>query len=293
MAVTPVSGRSALRSDKKPRSERLSNDRSVEGRPRPLPWRGGRWLTGRPDEAARGRTFPLSRGPGRFHAVAMRPGPLLPVLLTRRLWFPDPRLADAEGLVAVGGDFSPARLLLAYRSGIFPWTDDPITWWSPDPRAVIELDGLHVPRSLAKVLRRDTFKVTVDRAFRQVMEGCAEPAPGREASWVTPRFIAAYSRLHEQGHAHSVECWLGERLVGGIYGVSVGGLFAGESMFHRVSNASKVALVHLVHRLRAGGFELFDIQMLTSVTRQLGGVELPRTQYLKRLAAAVALDRTF
>lgn len=223
----------------------------------------------------------------------MPPGPLLPALLTRRLWFPDPRLADSEGLVAIGGDFSPARLLLAYRSGIFPWTDDPITWWSPDPRAVLELDGLHVPRSLVKTLRRGVFTVTVDRAFRAVMEGCAEPAPGREESWVTPRFIAAYTRLHQQGHAHSVECWQGERLVGGIYGVSLGGLFAGESMFHRVSNASKVALVHLARHLRTRGFVLFDIQMLTPITRQLGGGELSRAEYLDRLAAAVALDRTF
>lgn len=223
----------------------------------------------------------------------MTSGPPLPVLLTRRLWFPDPRLADSDGLVAVGGDFSPARLLLAYRSGIFPWTDDPITWWSPDPRGVLELDGLHVPRSLTKLMRRGVFTVTMDRAFREVMAGCAEPAPGREESWVTPRFIAAYTRLHQQGHAHSVECWQGERLVGGVYGVSVGGFFAGESMFHRVSNASKVALVHLVGHLRARGFALFDIQMLTPITRQLGGVELSRAEYLDRLAEAVALDRTF
>jgi leucyl/phenylalanyl-tRNA--protein transferase len=211
-----------------------------------------------------------------------------PALLTGRLWFPDPRLADAEGLVAVGGEMSVPRLLLAYRSGIFPWTDDPVSWWSPDPRAIIELDRFQVPRSLAKLLRKQVFEVTVDCAFREVMAGCAEPAPGRGETWVTPAFIEAYSRLHAQGHAHSVECWEEGRLVGGIYGVSVGGFFAGESMFRRVSNASKVALAHLVARLRARGFVLFDIQMLTPITAQLGGITLRREEYLRRLAEAVS-----
>jgi len=223
----------------------------------------------------------------------MRRPPSLPELLTPRLWFPDPRLADGEGLVAIGGDFSVQRLLVAYRSGIFPWTDAPITWWSPDPRAVIELDGFHVPKSLAKLLRKGAFEITADRAFREVMAGCAKPAPGRGETWVTPTFIAAYTRLHELGHAHSLECWQGGRLVGGIYGVAIGGFFAGESMFHRVSNASKVALASLVGHLRERGFALFDIQMLTPVTRQLGGVEIPRAEYLNRLAEAVALGRTF
>ena len=217
----------------------------------------------------------------------------MPAVLNHRIWFPDPRRADAEGLVAVGGDFSVPRLLLAYRSGIFPWTDDPITWWSPDPRGVIEFDRFHVPRSLARVLRKGVFEVTADRAFRDVMAGCAEPARGRGETWVTPAFITAYTRLHEQGHAHSIECWQGGKLVGGIYGVAVGGLFAGESMFHRVSDASKVALASLVERLRGCGFVLFDVQMLTPITRQLGGVELPRVEYLQRLAAAVARPATF
>lgn len=219
--------------------------------------------------------------------------PPLPVLLSRRVWFPDPHLADTEGLVAVGGDFSVQRLLLAYRSGIFPWTDDPITWWSPDPRGIIEFDRFHVSKSLAKVLRQGAFEVTVDRAFREVMEGCAEPAPGRGETWVTPAFIAAYTHLHEQGHAHSVECRQEGKLVGGIYGVAIGGFFAGESMFHRVSNASKVALASLVERLHERGFVLFDVQMLTPITRQLGGVEIPRADYLTRLATAVELRRTF
>jgi leucyl/phenylalanyl-tRNA--protein transferase len=208
-------------------------------------------------------------------------------LLDQRLRFPNPRLADAEGLVAVGGDLSVKRLLLAYRSGLFPWTVEPVSWWSPDPRAVFELDGFHVSRSLAKVIRKGVFEVTTDRAFRRVMQGCAAPAPGRRSTWISPEFIEAYTELHEQGHAHSLECWLNGKLAGGIYGVAIGGFFAGESMFHRASNASKVALFHLIERLRRQGFVLFDIQMLTPATEQLGGVTIPREDYLRRLGDAV------
>jgi leucyl/phenylalanyl-tRNA--protein transferase len=209
-------------------------------------------------------------------------------LLDDRLWFPDPSRADNEGLVAVGGDLSVPRLLLAYRSGLFPWTVDPITWWSPNPRAIFELDEFHVPRSLRRVLRHRQFELTLDKAFKSVMEGCAAPAPGRRSTWITPEFIAAYTCLHKSGHAHSVECWKGGTLAGGIYGVSIGAFFAGESMFHTVSNASKVALVHLLEHLRGRGFELFDIQMLTPVTAALGAIAIPRHEYLKRLAQAVA-----
>jgi len=216
-----------------------------------------------------------------------------PARLGRELGFPDPRLADAAGLVAVGGDMSAPRLRLAYRSGIFPWTVDPITWWSPDPRGIIELDGLHLSRSLAKVIRRGEFQITLDRAFREVMVGCAAPGPGRQSTWITEEFLEAYWELHRQGCAHSLECWQGTRLAGGIYGVSIGGFFAGESMFHRVGNASKVALFHLVEHLRRRGFGLFDIQMLTPITRQLGGIDIPRQEYLRRLRQAVALERTF
>jgi leucyl/phenylalanyl-tRNA--protein transferase len=216
-----------------------------------------------------------------------------PARLGRELGFPDPRLADAAGLVAVGGDMSAPRLRLAYRSGIFPWTVDPITWWSPDPRGIIELDGLHLSRSLAKVIRRGEFQITLDRAFREVMVGCAAPGPGRQSTWITEEFLEAYWELHRQGCAHSLECWQGTRLAGGIYGVSIGGFFAGESMFHRVGNASKVALFHLVEHLRRRGFGLFDIQMLTPITRQLGGIDIPRREYLRRLRQAVALERTF
>jgi len=215
------------------------------------------------------------------------------LLLGKRPGFPDPAAASSEGLVAIGGDFSVPRLLLAYRSGIFPWTVRPISWWSPDPRAIFELHRFHVPRRLAKFIRQRPFEITRDRAFRQVMAGCAQPARGRGDSWVTPEFIAAYTRLHERGHAHSLECWRAGELVGGIYGVGLGGFFAGESMFHRADNASKVALCQLVEHLRARGFALFDIQMVTPATRAFGPVEIPREEYLKRLAAAVEMDCTF
>lgn len=192
-----------------------------------------------------------------------------------------------EELVAVGGDLSCDRLLLAYRNGIFPWSANPITWWSPERRGVFDLDRFHVPRSLAKLMRRQLYHITRDEAFRRVIEGCAAPARGRQQTWIHPEFIEAYTRLHELGHAHSVECWRGQELVGGIYGVSVGGLFAGESMFHRADNASKIALVHLANHLRERGFQLFDIQMLTPATQRLGAVEISRAEYLRRLCAAV------
>jgi leucyl/phenylalanyl-tRNA--protein transferase len=218
-------------------------------------------------------------------------------LLTRRLWFPDPRTAvkvgEFDGLVAVGGDLGAPRLLLAYRSGIFPWTDDPVTWWSPEPRGIFELDRFHLSKSLARTIRRGLFQVTIDRAFRRVMEGCAAPGPGRESTWISPKFIEAYTRLHKLGHAHSVECWQGNVLAGGIYGVAMGGFFAGESMFHRVSDASKVALHHLHQHLRGRGFALFDIQTLTPTTQQLGAVAISREEYLRRLQVALELNRSF
>jgi leucyl/phenylalanyl-tRNA--protein transferase len=217
----------------------------------------------------------------------------MPILLNKNTAFPDPALADAEGLVAIGGDLGTDRLLAAYRRGIFPWTANPITWWSPDPRAIFELDGFHVPQSLARVIRQRKFEVTIDQSFRAVMEGCAAPAPGRGGAWITEEFIEAYTRLHRQGHAHSVECRLKGELVGGIYGVTIGGLFAGESMFHRVNDASKVALHHLVRHLRERGFALFDIQMVTPATKPLGAIEIPRREYLQRLSAAVKMKCGF
>jgi len=209
-------------------------------------------------------------------------------ILDDRLRFPNPEQANADGLVAVGGELSVPRLLLAYQSGIFPWTASPVTWWSPDPRGIFLLDRFHISRSLSRVIRQGTFKITHDHAFQEVMKGCAAPAPGRRSTWITREFLDAYGKLHELGHAHSVECWQGEQLAGGIYGVAIGGFFAGESMFHQVSNASKVALAHLVEHLRARGFLLFDIQMLTRITEQLGAVTISRQAYLKRLSKALA-----
>lgn len=214
-----------------------------------------------------------------------------PPVLADQLWFPDASLAGDDGLVATGGDLSVPRLLLAYRSGVFPWTERPVTWWSPNPRTILELDALHVSRSLQKFLARAPFEITVDRAFPEVIAACAtEHGPVRRG-WLTPGFIAAYTALHHAGHAHSVECWAADgKLAGGIYGVTVGGLFAGESMFHRVSNASKVALVKLAGHLHARGCRLFDIQMTTPVTRQMGAVEIPRAEYLRRLKLALEVE---
>lgn len=205
-----------------------------------------------------------------------------------RNWFPDPAQADADGLVAVGGDLSVERLLAAYRQGIFPWSVHPVTWWSPDPRGVIELEQFHVSQSLARVIRKGIFEVTLNQSFREVMQACAAPGLNRRDTWIAPEFIEAYCRLHQLGHAHSVECWQRGKLAGGIYGVAVGGLFAGESMFHVADNASKVALWRLVEHLRTRGFVLFDIQMVTAATRPFGAREISRREYLTRLALAVA-----
>lgn len=217
----------------------------------------------------------------------------MPTLLDHRLEFPDPRLADEQGLVAIGGELSVERLRLAYRSGVFPWTANPVSWWSPDPRGVIALDAFQPPRRLAQIIRQGRHEVTFNRAFRQVMEQCAAPAPGRRRSWITREFIVAYTTLHEAGDAHSVECWLNGELVGGVYGVSAGGLFAGESMFHRADNASKIALTKLVERLRERGFALFDVQMVTPATAALGATEIRREDFLRRLKAALKLKPKF
>jgi leucyl/phenylalanyl-tRNA--protein transferase len=204
-----------------------------------------------------------------------------------------PELADEYGLVAVGGDLRPERLLEAYRRGVFPWYDEggPILWWSPDPRAIFELDGLHLSRRLRRTLHSGRFTATVNRDFAGVIRGCAD-RPG-EGTWITADMIEAYERLHRLGHAHSVEAWHSGALAGGVYGVAVGGLFAGESMFTRVRDASKVALAALVERLRQRGFRLFDIQFRTPHTTRLGAVEIPRREYLARLQEALACKVTF
>lgn len=214
--------------------------------------------------------------------------------LSQDISFPDPRQSRRDGLVAIGGDLSLPRILQAYRSGIFPWSVDPITWWSPDPRAIFRLtpDGFHVSRSLARTLRQTPWRVTFNTAFRQVMTACAA-AHRHEGEWISPSFIDAYTQLHHAGHAHSVECWNGSELVGGVYGVAVGGFFAGESMFHRASDGSKIALWHLMTRLRERGYILFDTQMITDTTRALGAIEIARSAYLDQLSRAISIPSRF
>jgi leucyl/phenylalanyl-tRNA--protein transferase len=206
--------------------------------------------------------------------------------LSEDLVFPPPHLASREGLLAIGGDLSEKRLLLAYSMGIFPWysEDEPVLWWSPDPRLVLYPEEFHISRSLAKVIRRRAFTVSMDRAFEQVMRGCAGVrSRSGEGTWIVPDMIAAYCRLHRLGYAHSVEAWQSDRLVGGVYGVSLGRCFFGESMFSRVSNASKVALAHLVAYLKAEGFDLIDCQITTGHLQRLGAREIPRELYLEDL----------
>jgi leucyl/phenylalanyl-tRNA--protein transferase len=205
---------------------------------------------------------------------------------------PDPRGAPPPGVLAAGGDLAPGTLLAAYRSGIFPWPDTAGTllWWSPNPRAILPLDGMHRSRSLRRTQRRGRFRLTRDRACPAVIAACAERAGG---TWITPAMHAAYTHLHELGWVHSIEVWDGDRLAGGVYGVAIGGLFAAESMFHRARDASKIALAALVEHLRARGFVLLDVQLRTPHLASLGVVEIPRDDYLARVAGAIVLPVTF
>lgn len=207
--------------------------------------------------------------------------------LTEELRFPHPSLSDPIGILAVGGDLSPQRLLLAYRHGIFPWYQEPspILWWSPDPRLVLFPGEIRISRSLERVIRKNLFTVTVDRAFGEVIRACAET---RVETWITPDMIEAYEALHKLGYAHSVESWHEGRLVGGLYGVEMGTVFFGESMFSIMSDASKVALVYLARRLFADrGFKFIDCQTTTQHLKRLGAREIPRKEFLERLAEAV------
>jgi leucyl/phenylalanyl-tRNA--protein transferase len=247
-------------------------------------------------------------------------------------FFPSPTSTTPEGLLCIGGRLSPEWLLDAYRHGIFPWPmwdDEPVAWWSPDPRAIIELDSFHISRRLQRTINSGKFRVTFDQDFAGVIQGCATSGDREGNTWLTPAMIGAYCRMHTLGHAHSVEVWSdlplppgdgrGEgvldraerllnsasqdsltpnpspnaigtgrgELVGGTYGLAIGGLFAAESMFHRARDASKVALAHLVARLRELQYELLDIQQWTPHTGSLGAVEISRVEYLKRLAQAI------
>lgn len=198
--------------------------------------------------------------------------------------FPDVRLAlrHPNGLLAAGGDLSPERLLGAYRRGIFPWfgEGDPILWWSPDPRTVLFPEALRVSRSLRKRLRRRQLGASLDRSFGAVIRACAAPRDVDGGTWIVPRMVAAYETLHRLGWAHSVEVWDGDRLVGGLYGVALGRVFFGESMFSRSDDASKVALVHLCERLSSWGFGLIDCQMRTDHLISLGATEIPRGSFV-------------
>ena len=205
--------------------------------------------------------------------------------------FPDPNEADAEGLVACGGDLHPQRVLAAYAQGIFPWPYDettPLLWFSPDPRMVLRPDDLHVGRSLQKIITRHTFEVRFDSAFDEVIRQCAATRrPGQRGTWITGEMIRAYTRLHEMGFAHSAEAWSEGELVGGLYGVSLGAAFFGESMFTQRPNASKAAFVHLVRQLHAWEFQLFDCQVYTEHVARFGATPWPRARFLDALTNAL------
>jgi leucyl/phenylalanyl-tRNA--protein transferase len=210
--------------------------------------------------------------------------------LSDDLIFPSPYLASREGLLAIGGDLSPKRLLLAYGNGIFPWYSEgePILWWSPDPRLVLYPAELKVSRSLKKVLKQDIFEVTLDRAFQDVIAECARVRlENHEGTWIVDDMVQAYCRLHESGFAHSIEAWHDNRLAGGLYGVSLGKCFFGESMFTRITNASKVALVALVEHLQQLNFDFIDCQITTAHLTRFGAREISRSNYLDELAEAL------
>ena len=207
-------------------------------------------------------------------------------LLDKDLVFPPPHLADDSGLLAVGGDLSEERLLLAYRMGIFPWYSEgePLLWWSPDPRLILLPEEFHVSRRLSRVIRQGVFRVTMDEAFEQVMRACAEsPRPAQDGTWITGEMIDAYCRLHASGYAHSVECWRGDKLAGGLYGINLGNSFFGESMFSRVSDASKVALAALVEHVKSWPFALIDCQIATPHLSRMGASEVSREKFMRLL----------
>jgi leucyl/phenylalanyl-tRNA--protein transferase len=207
--------------------------------------------------------------------------------LTDALLFPSPEQASAEGIVAVGGDLQPERVMLAYRKGIFPWfeSDDFLLWWSPDPRMVLFPDRLKVSKSMRTFLRKKQFEVTFNKAFDQVVEACAKVKRfGQNGTWITPGLMEVYSSLHTQGHAHSVEVWEEGSLVGGLYGIDLGTVFCGESMFSKSSNASKVALIYLVKELKKNKYELIDCQVPTQHLASMGAEPISRTEFLTFLS---------
>ncbi len=198
-------------------------------------------------------------------------------------------LREPNGLLAAGGDLSAERLLDAYARGIFPWfsDDEPVLWWSPDPRMVLYVAELHVSRSLRRVIRSTRFRVSWDRAFGEVMASCAEPREGQDGTWITPAIEEAYGALADTGHAHSVEVWEAHELVGGLYGVAIGRMFYGESMFARRDDASKVALAFLVRQLQRWGFLFVDCQIATAHLKSLGAREIPRAEFVRQVSQLV------
>lgn len=210
--------------------------------------------------------------------------------LSEKIAFPPPHFATREGLLAVGGDLSRERLLAAYRQGIFPWygEDDPILWWSPDPRLVLYPDEIHVSRTLQRVLNKQIFTVTMDSAFEAVITSCAESRLRQDhGTWIVDEMKTAYVDLHLAGYAHSVEAWADGRLAGGLYGVSLGRCFFGESMFTLVDNASNIALVQLVRALARQSFDLIDCQVSTEHLMRMGAREIPRSRFLRQLRQAL------
>jgi leucyl/phenylalanyl-tRNA--protein transferase len=266
----------------------------------------------------------MAREPFLFHELFIpvdadeRPLPA-GVNLPPSRFFPPPISTTADGLLCIGGHLTPPWLLDAYSHGIFPWPmweDEPVAWWSPDPRAIIEPGDLHVSRRLQRTIRSGKFHVTFDQDFTGVIQGCATAGDRTNNTWLTPAMMQAYILMHKLGHAHSVEVWLtlppgegrGEgaldsankdsrkangQLVGGTYGIAIGALFAAESMFHLERDASKVALAHLVKHLSARGYQLLDIQQLTPHTASLGAKEISRDEYLRRLAHAISAPTKF
>lgn len=218
----------------------------------------------------------------------------MPIEISRRsLEFPDLDEADESGLLAIGGDLSIDRLKLAYSKGIFPWYEKgmPILWWSPDPRMVLFPDKMIISHSLKQSIKKQQFTVTIDTAFERVIKNCAKtPRKGEDGTWITHEMKNAYIRLHEAGYAHSAEAWLDGELVGGLYGVAIGKAYFGESMFHHVTNASKVAFYHLVEKLSTWDFKIIDAQVYTNHLESLGGEMIPRSQYIQILEKALMIE---
>jgi leucyl/phenylalanyl-tRNA---protein transferase len=217
---------------------------------------------------------------------------------SRGYWV-SPETASPDGLVGVGGDLRSPTLVRAYCDGVFPWYNegDPVLWWSPDPRAIIELNGLHISRSLARVIKSNKFQITLNKCFAEVMRACGENRDG--GTWVTSEMLNSYTDLHNLGFAHSVETWVPDDesdeliLAGGVYGVAIGGFFSAESMFYRVTDASKVALAALVSQLNTRGYQLLDVQMRTEHTTRMGAIDIPRADYLRRLKEAIRVQTRF